>query len=112
MQVLDDANYIPYREHTFLSHPSVPRHITWDTETVYLYWPDEAQPPRYAAGTNLVMDGSLTDAKLRQELSALQDTRVLHIENLEPHAFAGFVDAQVRAVVVTGHSLMLYGAGA
>jgi hypothetical protein len=95
MQVLDSSRYIRYREHTFLSHPSVPRHLVWDRETVYLYWPNEAQPKRYMAGVNIIMDGELTDERLREKLAGLAAARLLHFENLEPHAFAGFVDAQV-----------------
>ena len=56
IQVLDKTQYIAYREHSFLSHPSVPRHVLWDKETVYMYWPGERQPVRYATGANLQTD--------------------------------------------------------
>jgi hypothetical protein len=95
IQVLDSTGYIQYREHTFLAHPSVARNVQWDKETVYLYWPEEKQPVRYAAGVNIVMDGNLTDKSLRERLEQFQFLKHLHFENLEPHAFAGFVSESV-----------------
>lgn len=95
---MDASQYVPYREHSFLSHPSVPRHVLWDRDTVYMYWPDEARPVRYAAGVNVVMDGNLTDALLVDRLQGVQERRLLHFENLEPHAFAGFESQAVRGL--------------
>jgi hypothetical protein len=48
------------------------------------------------AGAQLVMDGTLTDQRLRQHLAHLQSVSLLHFDNLEPHTFAGFENAQVR----------------
>jgi hypothetical protein len=95
---MDSAKYIEYREHTFLSHPSVARSVLWDKETVYFYWPQERLPVRYAAGVNIVMDGNLTDKSLQERLGQYQSCKQLYLENLEPHAFAGFVSEQVRQI--------------
>jgi hypothetical protein len=97
---MDGSNYIPYREHSFLSHPRVPRHVLWDKETVYFYWAREQRPVRYATGVNVVMDRTLTDMNLRHQLSSLDNVRLLHFENLEPNSFAGFVHEEVRSVAL------------
>ena len=67
---------------------------------MYIYELGEAQPVRYAAGVNVVADGNLTDEALAEQLGGVQEHRLLHFENLEPHAFAGFVSAAVRVCAV------------
>jgi hypothetical protein len=96
LQVLDKRKYIQYREHSFLDHPLVPRHVLWDKETVYFYWPGEPQPPRYGTGVNVVMGPELTSRRLRELLRGVDERSVLHLENLEPHSFAGFERPEVR----------------
>jgi hypothetical protein len=96
LQVLDSTKYVPYRESTFLQHPSVPRSVLWDKETVYLYWPGETQPVRYGTGVNVEMGSTLTDTELQRVLRHFNATRLLHFESIEPHTFAGFERTEVR----------------
>ena len=106
LQQLDSTNYLEYREHTFLQHPLVPRHLLWDKETVYFLWRQQRKPATYITGTFVTADGKLTDAALRDQLAAVQSTRLLHFENLQPHTFAGFVSRQVRSSTACMRSCM------
>ena len=97
MQVLDNHEFLQYREYSFLSHPNVPRQVLWNRETVYFHASPSPPPPVYSTGAVVVVDGSLTDSKLRHSLATVEDARLLHFENIEPHSFAGFDDAKVSA---------------
>lgn len=91
---MDTTEYVPYRVYNFLDQPSVPQHVKWDKETVYLHWLGQDLPLRYDTGADVYM--GFSDAQLRDQLSSFGDTRLLHFENLEPHSFAGFVQHKVR----------------
>jgi hypothetical protein len=94
-QALHALQYIDYREPSFLQHPLVPRHMLWDRETVYLYPPGAAQTVRYGSGVNVEAGPALTDERMHAAVAHLQERSILHVENLEPHSFAGFALRQV-----------------
>jgi hypothetical protein len=63
---------------------------------------------RYGSGVNVVAGPSLNDVTLKAQLGSAVDRGILHIENLEPHSFAGFRNSQVRVgLVSTGCACML-----
>ena len=90
-----ESTEVNFREFTFLAHPSVPREVLWNKETVYFH--DAARPftPVYSTGAAVAVDGNLTQGRLQHSVADVAHARLLHFENLEPHTFAGFDEAQV-----------------
>ena len=83
----DGSNFLRWREYSFLDNPKTPMQLRWSTESIFFLAPNETSPVLYETGT---ATHSVNETGLRSVSAALNDVRVLRLQNLQPGSFTGF----------------------
>lgn len=106
MDVLEDGtNYLPWRAHNFLTHPSTPLQLRWATDSLWYHFPGAQLPELFGAGAHM---HSVTESQLRAVAATVLGARVLRIQNAQPGMFLSFDDDANNSVFNTWFDRMMY----